>query len=550
MKTIGILFVALYILSVQSLNAPTFFLPSWPEEPDFKPPFDNVAQQWTYTFLQLYREGQSTVPPNRITAFGPGARISVVFTACMHDALVSITGEGKALSGVEVPGNIDNKKSNQDAAVSYAAYTAFVGLFSTLNPNWVTYGQQQLQDLGYSLPTGTPSRWTAAGRGIMACQNVLDYYANDGTNEAGQFPGYPVPYSDYSQYVPPNDAMTTFAKSSCSLRAGIDAWQPARQKFTTLAWGDAYFGAYRKPFALTSNIQFSRLVGPSRYISPNNATQAQFVAKTNNMVTASASLDDNTKAIATYWNDGEGYNAAISLRFGVSALKAKRIKNIQSTVRLLVGLSYSYLDATITQYDGKRFWGSARPTTAVQCLLAGQTITAWKGAYQGVGTMNAGDWRAYLVDSVVQIPTPEYQCGHCIGSAATYRFMKLFFNNDTFAGYARTLKAGTFGVEPAITNSSAPGFINGVTNVPNSGPGTVGYAPASDITLGWTSWDGLGDQAGQSRVLLGVHFDESYLISRDYGRQIGGQVYDKLRQQYWGGSGGNAFEWLLDLLDN
>jgi hypothetical protein len=42
--------------------------------------------------------------------------------------------------------------------------------------------------------------------------------------------------------------------------------------------------------------------------------------------------------------------------------------------------------------SAKRFYDSARPITALQCLYKGQTVKAWRGPYLGVGDMNGSDW--------------------------------------------------------------------------------------------------------------------------------------------------------------
>jgi hypothetical protein len=42
--------------------------------------------------------------------------------------------------------------------------------------------------------------------------------------------------------------------------------------------------------------------------------------------------------------------------------------------------------------SAKRFYDSARPITAIQCLYEGETVKAWRGPYQGVGDMSGSDW--------------------------------------------------------------------------------------------------------------------------------------------------------------
>ena len=46
-------------------------------------------------------------------------------------------------------------------------------------------------------------------------------------------------------------------------------------------------------------------------------------------------------------------------------------------------------------------------------------------------------------------------------------------------------REGQSGVEPRINNSSAPGYLQGVTNRPNTGPKSIGYSPARGVVMCW-----------------------------------------------------------------
>jgi len=81
--------------------------------------------------------------------------------------------------------------------------------------------------------------------------------------------------------------------------------------------------------------------------------------------------------------------------------------------------------------------------------------------------------------------------------------------------------------EGKIYNSSDPRFIDGVTNVPNKGPGTVGYSPATDIVLRWSSFSELAEGAGISRRYGGIHFKQGDLEGRKLGRAVGAAVWEK-----------------------
>jgi hypothetical protein len=43
--------------------------------------------------------------------------------------------------------------------------------------------------------------------------------------------------------------------------------------------------------------------------------------------------------------------------------------------------------------SAKRFYDSARPITAIQCLFEGVTVKAWQGPYLGVGNIDGSTWK-------------------------------------------------------------------------------------------------------------------------------------------------------------
>ncbi len=60
------------------------------------------------------------------------------------------------------------------------------------------------------------------------------------------------------------------------------------------------------------------------------------------------------------------------------------------------------------------------------------------------------------------------------------------------------------------------GYIANVTDVPNSGPETVGYSPVSDITLSWSTWTEAANQV--------QHSLKRYTIYQDYPKQTNKQT--------------------------
>jgi hypothetical protein len=61
--------------------------------------------------------------------------------------------------------------------------------------------------------------------------------------------------------------------------------------------------------------------------------------------------------------------------------------------------------------------------------------------------------------------------------------LQRFLKSDVYHGNPVVVPEGASFREPKITNTSDPRYIAGVTDKPNTGPGTPGYVPATNITL-------------------------------------------------------------------
>jgi hypothetical protein len=89
-----------------------------------------------------------------------------------------------------------------------------------------------------------------------------------------------------------------------------------------------------------------------------------------------------------------------------------------------------------------------------------------------------------------------------------------------------TVAAGASTVEPRI--DSGAGFVANVTNVPNRGPGTPGFSPASDVTLTWATWSGAAKEAGRSQIWGGIHFNVDVADALKAGRRVGSIAYKRI----------------------
>jgi len=264
------------------------------------------------------------------------------------------------------------------------------------------------------------------------------------------------------------------------------------------------------PFALSSGSQFRPAGGPIM-----DTSDPAYKSQVDTILGYSANLSDTTKTIADYWANGPhsetppGHWMLIS-QFTSAQSVARRNKNDPNNdVKLFFALSNALLDAGIACWDTKRAYNYARPITAVHYLYANQQITAWGGIGKGSVQMLGSQWMPYQESIVVTPPFPEYCSGHSTFSAASAYVLQQFTGTDS-CGESYTAAPGSSQIEPGI-------------------------APSTAVTLSWPTFSAAAAQAGTSRQIGGIHFNQGDQDGRVLGRQVAAVAWAKA-QRYINGT--------------
>jgi hypothetical protein len=197
---------------------------------------DTVVVTWDKAALQAIRD---THPGPPIVA-----RMLAVTHTCIYDAWAAYdsVAVGTRLGGTLRRPMSERTGSNKQKAMSFAAYRALVDLF----PTEVAKFDVVMTQLGYDSTDTSTDVGTPSGVGNVACQAVLNYRHQDGSNQMGDL--HPGAYSDYTNYVSVNDPAHI---------NDPNRWQPLRvsdghggftiQKFITPHWGHVIPFALKRP---------------------------------------------------------------------------------------------------------------------------------------------------------------------------------------------------------------------------------------------------------------------------------------------------------------
>ncbi len=444
-----------------------------------------LVVKWNETLLECVRLSKIG-PPMVARAIGVTYTCGFDAWTAYDDVAVSTQPAGVARRPAA-----ERTEANRGRAFSFAVYRALLDLF----PGQTDYIRDQMSALGYD-PDNTSSDVTVPpGVGNVCALAVLDFRHADGSNQLGNL--HPGPYSDYTGYQSVNDADHI---------NDPNRWQPLRfcdghggfvtPTYIAPQWGNVI------PFAMTSPSEF-------RPPPPQQYPHGGYVAQIEEELRLNAHLDDRQKVIAEYWADGPRSELPPGhwTLFG-EFVSDRDAHTFDQDVKMFFMLGNAVMDAGIAVWEAKRFYDSERPITAIHFLKAGKKVLATV-PFKGKQVINGADWMPYQPCTFVTPPFPEYPSGHSAFSAAGAEILKRFSGSDAF-GASATRAVGSSKVEP-------------------------GYAPATDVTLSWATFSEAADEAGFSRRLGGIHFEDGDLASRKLGRQVGAAVWDKA-QSYINGT--------------
>lgn len=438
---------------------------------------DNVVLQWNSVILQSVRN----------TRLGPPmvARALAIIHTAMYDAWAAYDpiAVGTQLGGSLRRPAAEHTLANKEKAVSFAAYRALVDLFPTEQALF----DSLMASLGYDPSDNSTDTSTASGIGNTASAAVLATRHHDGSNQLGDL--NPGAYSDYTGYRPVN----TPDKLSDPNR-----WQPLRQPngqaqvFLVPHWG------FVDPFAMTVGSQF-RPKGPALFPADRYRKQAEDVLR------LSGKLTDRDKAIAEYWADGPATETPPG-HWNLFAQQISRRDNhsLDDDVKLFFALGNVLLDASIAVWEAKVIFDYIRPVSAIRFLFKGQRVPAWGGPFQGTRLIDGANFQSYIGTP----PFAEYVSGHSTFSSSSAEILRLFTGSDFFGG-AVTIPAGSSRIEPGLT-------------------------PTSEVVLSWATFTDAANEAGLSRRLGGIHFEDGDLGGRNMGRQIAALVWLKALEYFNG----------------
>jgi hypothetical protein len=256
------------------------------------------------------------------------------------------------------------------------------------------------------------------------------------------------------------------------------AWQPTPPAFAPALLPQWPFVS---PFAMLSEDQF-RPPPPPPFDSLEYA-EAYNEVKDLGRKTGSSRDADQTE-IAFFWEDGAGTVTPPGHWQVIAQSFADRFRsNLSETARLFALLSITQADAAISCWEAKYHYDHVRPYTAItlEADADGNPLTAADPAWQSL------------------IPTPpfaSYTSGHSTFSSSSARLLALFFGSDDIAFSGSS-------PDPQRWPDALPGVVRS-----------------------WSSLSEAAEEAGQSRIYGGIHWQYDNMAALASGRALADYVFE------------------------
>ena len=212
-----------------------------------------------------------------------------------------------------------------------------------------------------------------------------------------------------------------------------------------------------------------------------------FIAQAQQLVDLQATLSDEQKLIAEFWESGAGTAFPPGNWIVFTSLMAEREQlSLSEQIKLFSSVGHAVGDAGIAAWDSKVHFDYARPVRVIRDLAAldlldGEDLEQWN-SYQVPGSNSSP-------------PFAEYVSGHSSFSAAAAAVLEGYLGHADFDVVLPTFVEGSSRFQP-------------------------GETPAEPTTLAWASFADAAHSAGLSRLYGGIHFADG----NDHGLQVGQAV--------------------------
>ena len=236
------------------------------------------------------------------------------------------------------------------------------------------------------------------------------------------------------------------------------------------------------------------------------ATDAEREEEVDEVVTITAGLTDRQKMIAEFWAGGPGTVSppGMCMWFWKTTVQSSSFAEDE--------VVYSCLELGIHLFEISRLiWGlkkdkmQARPVQEIRRLYRGQNLIG----YDGLPVLGES-WMPYQETNFVTPPFADFPSGHSAFSQVFALVMTKWFSANL---PTKTITSTDVHLLSPTLEAQAHPF-GSFTMQARTSQIQIGVVPTAPVTLSWTTWQEMADEAGISRKYGGIHCTSAHTSSQ------------------------------------
>ena len=339
----------------------------------------------------------------------------------------------------------------------------------------------------------------------------LSKRSNDNSNVAGTF----TPSSQYpnsGQFISTNGstAMTQDLTMlpNANLWCGLEIESKGkiqRQNYLTPEWGDVV--------GLISTRERDTLVNRiSNTFYPSSEVLTKEIKE---LLEICQNLSDKEKVIAEFWEGGGGTCTppGFWIFFARCCVLTKNLDLTQEAL-LLYRMTASLFQVGILAWRIKRKHLQLRPIQSIRQLRPEITVSSYDGQ-----SISSKQWMPYQEPSFVTPPFPDFVSGHSSFSSIGARVLTDFFGTNIIPSSKLFNSRWMNILSPVLRTMDPLCNMCSITVYPRQSV-IQSTVPATGVTLSWTTWDQMAEEAGKSRIFGGIHYESSNQGGLALGRNL------------------------------
>jgi hypothetical protein len=453
--------------------------------------------------------------------FSYNASISLPPTRCSRIYYLFFFGVATAYSYVTTSAKISGTKDSWDwtaqkgvALDDQGLYVWMTRAFIELLPSFVsgsaaaaatsgflsrerdTFGWTEEQQVAAAAAAQARGGWSAW---LAAWQSWLTARGSDGNVAAATVP----PDSALPNGATVLDVTTTQNFADKAAYPNPSGWTPLRvggtkRNYLTYGWGDVI------STCLSAGDEAAiKVAAQEEFLSGGSTERTTEIEALKGVVTT---LTDEQKIIAEFWEGGPNTVAPPGMAVWMWS------KFCRLTGQGIEKMVYSALDLAIHLFESSRLtWAlkkdnmESRPIQEIRRRYAGQQLASYTGT-----SVAAALWMPYQASNFVTPPFPDFPSGHSTFSQSLANVMEDWFGDalppTEFACSDLLLISPLFKAVSEKTVSLQRFVIDtGTSRI------QLGVVPAAPVTLTFSTWQDMAEQAGISRQYGGIHAQSAHL---------------------------------------